>query len=89
MPEFSHHPYESIALTSDGHNFPVQTPICAFLDSTESSLSLKFNKMKCSAKMWFGKWDRSRTVEEWFVLVFGTFVFGTGLYLKCSGLRMA
>ena len=52
MPEFPHHPYESAGLTSDDHNFPVQTPICLFFDSTESSLSLEFNKMKFSAKPW-------------------------------------
>ena len=35
VPEFSHHPCESAVPTSDGHNFPVQTPIHVFLDSTE------------------------------------------------------
>ena len=42
---------ESAASTLDGHNFLVRTPIRAFLDSTESSLSIKFNKIKFSAKM--------------------------------------
>ena len=85
MPEFPYYPCKLTALTSDGHTFPVKTSICVFLDSMESSLSLEFNKMKCSSKPWAG----SRTVEERFVLVFGTYVFGTGLYLKCSGLSMA
>ena len=89
MPEFLHHPCKSVALTSDGHNFPLRTPICAFLDSTESSLSLEFNKMKFLAKTWGEQWAESQTVEELFVLVFGTSVFRTGLYMKCSGLRMA
>ena len=40
------HPCKSAASTSDDHNFPVRTPICTFLDSTESSLSLKFNRIK-------------------------------------------
>ena len=78
------HPCELAALTSEGHNFLVRTPIHVFLDSTESSLSLKFNKIKCSAKSWAEHWSRSLRVEEWSVLV-----FGTGLYLKCLGLRMA
>ena len=85
MPEFPHHPCELVVPTSEGHNFPVRTPICAFLDSTEILLSLEFNKMECSAKPWAG----SRTVKEQSVLVFKTFVFRIGLYLKCSGLRMA
>ena len=89
MAEFPHHPCESTVLTSDDHNFPVRTPICAFLDFKESSSSLEFNKMKCSAKTWAGQWAGSRIVEEQSVLVFETFVFGTGLHLKCSGLRMA
>ena len=83
------HPCESAVTTSDDHNFLVRTPIRAFLDSTESSLSLEFNKIKFSAKPWAEKWAGSRTVEEWSVLVSGTSVFGTGLYLKCLGLRMA
>ena len=37
VPEFSQHPCESAAPTSDGHNFLVRTPIEMFLDSTESS----------------------------------------------------
>ena len=41
--KISAHPCESVASTSDGHNFPVRTPICTFLDSTESSLSVEFN----------------------------------------------
>ena len=50
MPEILHNPCESVALTSDGHNFPVRTLICTFLDSTKSSLNLEFNKMKFSSK---------------------------------------
>ena len=34
--EFPHHPCKSAAPTSDGHNFPFQTSIRVFLDSTES-----------------------------------------------------
>ena len=49
--QISVHPCESAASTLDGHNFLVQTPIRAFLDSTERSLSLEFNKIKFSAKM--------------------------------------
>ena len=49
--QISAHPCKSVASTLDGHNFLVRTPIRAFLDSTEISLSLKFNKIKCSAKM--------------------------------------
>ena len=49
--QISAHPSESAVSTLDGHNFLVQTPIHAFLDSTESSLSLKFNKIKCLAKI--------------------------------------
>ena len=45
------HPCESVASTLDDHNFLVRTTICAFLDSTESSSSLEFNKIKSSAKM--------------------------------------
>ena len=45
------HPCESAASTLDGHNFLVRTPICTFLDSTEISLSLEFNKIKLLAKM--------------------------------------
>ena len=88
MAEFSHHPYESAAPTSDDHNFPIGTSICPFLVSTESSLSLKFNKMKCSAKPWAEQWAGSQTVEERSFLVSGTSVFRIGLYLKCSELHM-
>ena len=40
------YPRESTVSTSDDHNFPIRTPICTFLDSTESSLSLEFNRIK-------------------------------------------
>ena len=60
-----------------------------FLDSTEILLSLEFNEMKCSSKPLVKQWAGSWTVEERSVLVFGTSVFGTGLFLKCSRLRMA
>ena len=49
--QISAHPCESAASTLDGHNFLVQTPIRVFLDSTESSSSLTFNKIKLSTKM--------------------------------------
>ena len=49
--QISAHPCESAASTLDGHNFFVRTPIRTFLDSTESSSSLEFNKIKLSAKM--------------------------------------
>ena len=49
--QISAHPYESAASTLDDHNFFVQTPIRAFLDSTETSLSLEFNKINFSSKM--------------------------------------
>ena len=49
--QISAHPCESAASTLDGHNFLVRTPIRAFSDSTESSLSIEFNKIKFSAKM--------------------------------------
>ena len=49
--QISAHPCESAVSTLDGHNFLVRTPIRAFLDSTESSFSLEFNKIKGSAKM--------------------------------------
>ena len=61
MPEFQHYPCESAAPTSDDHNFPVRTPIQMFLDYTESSYGVEFNKMKCSAKTWAKKWAGSRT----------------------------
>ena len=51
-----------------------------FLDSAKTSLSLEFNKMKCSAKPRAEHWAGSWTVEEWPVLVFETSVFGTSLY---------
>ena len=37
MPEFPHYSYESVAPTSDDHNFLVRTSIRLFLDSTKSS----------------------------------------------------
>ena len=49
--QISAHPCESAVSTLDGHNFLVRTPICAFLDSTESSLNIEFNKIKFSEKM--------------------------------------
>ena len=49
--QISAHPCESAASTLNDHNFLVQTPIRAFLDSTESSLSLEFNNINFSAKM--------------------------------------
>ena len=87
--QISAHPCELAASTSDDHNFLVRTSIHAFLDSTESSLCLEFNKMKCLAKSWAKHWAGSRTVEEWSVFFSGTSVFGISLYLKCLGLRMA
>ena len=44
-------PCESAASTLDDNNFPIRTSICVFLYSTESSLSLEFNKIKFSTKM--------------------------------------
>ena len=55
---------KSAMSTSDNHNFLVQTLIHVLLDSTESSLSLKFNKIKCLAKTWAEHWSRSWTIEE-------------------------
>ena len=49
--QISAHPCESAAPTLDGHNFLIRTSIRAFLDSTESSSTLEFNKIKFSAKM--------------------------------------
>ena len=49
--QISAHPCESAASTLGSHNILVRTPICTFLDSTESSLSLKFNKINFSSKM--------------------------------------
>ena len=83
------YPCESATSTLDGHNLLVRDPIRVFLDFTESSLSLEFNKINFLAKPWDKHWDGSRTVEEWFVLVSETSVFGTGLYRKCLGLHMA
>ena len=77
--QISAHPCKLATSNSDGHNFLVQTPICTFLDSTEGSLSLEFNRIKCSTKTWVEHWVRSRAVEEWSVLVSGTSVFGIGL----------
>ena len=74
-------PCESATSTSDGHNFLFRTPIRT-LDSTESSLSLQFNKIKCSIKPWAEHWAWSQTVKEWSVMVSGTSVFGIGLYME-------
>ena len=49
--QISAHPCKSAVSTLDDHNFLVQTLIGAFLDSTESSSSLEFNKIKFLAKM--------------------------------------
>ena len=49
--QISAHSCQLAASTLDDHNFLVRTSIRAFLDSTEISLSLEFNKIKCSAKM--------------------------------------
>ena len=49
--QISAHPCESAVSTLDDHNFLVRTLIRAFLDSTESSLNIEFNKIKFSAKM--------------------------------------
>ena len=86
--QISPHLCESAASTLDDHNFLVRTSIRAFLNSTESSLSIKSNNVKCSAKLWAEHWARSRP-EEWSVLVFGTSIFETCLYLKCLGLCIA
>ena len=83
--QISAYPCESAALTSDGHNFLVRTLIRAFLDSTESSLSLEFNKIMCSAKKWAEHLSRSRTFEEWSIFVSRTYFFRTGLYLNAWG----
>ena len=87
--QISAYPCESAASTLDNHNFLVRTPIHAFLDSTERSLSLEFNNMNFSAKPWDEHWAGSRKFEELSVLVFETSVLGTGLYMKCLGLCMA
>ena len=39
------HSCELATSTLDGHNILVRTPICAFLESMKSSLSLEFNHM--------------------------------------------
>ena len=52
-------------------------------------MSLEFNRIKCSTKPWAEHWAGSWKVEEWSVFVYGTSVFGIGLYLKCLGLHMA
>ena len=44
--QISAHPCESAASNLDDHNCLVRTPIRSLLDSTESSLSLEFNKIK-------------------------------------------
>ena len=62
--QISLHSCESAATNSDHHNFPVQTPICTFLDSTESSLILEFNIIRLSAKTWAKHWAGSWIVEE-------------------------
>ena len=49
--QISAHPCELAASTLDGHNFLVRTLIRALLDSTESLLSLEFDKINFSAKM--------------------------------------
>ena len=49
--QISAHPCELAVSTLDDHNFLVRTPICVFLNSTESSLSLEFNKINFLAKM--------------------------------------
>ena len=77
--QISAHPCELVASTSEGHNFPVRTSICTFLDSTEISLSLEFNRIKFSAKTLADYWARSWKVEEWSFLVSGTSVFGLDL----------
>ena len=50
--QISSHPCELVVSTLDNHNFHFRTLIRALLDSKESSLSLEFNKIKCSAKPW-------------------------------------
>ena len=49
--QISAHPCELAMSTLDDHNFIVRTPICVFLDSTESSLSIDLNKINFSSKM--------------------------------------
>ena len=62
--QISAHPCESATSTLDDHNFPIQTSICTFLDYTEISLSLEFNRINFSAKTWAKNWAGSRKVEE-------------------------
>ena len=62
--QISVHPCESAASILDGHNFLVRTPIWAFLDSTESLLTIEFNKKNLSSKMLAENWAGSRIVEE-------------------------
>ena len=50
--QISAHPCESAVSTLDGHNFLVRTPIRPFVDSTESSLNIEFNKINLSPKCW-------------------------------------
>ena len=47
--QISAHPCELAVSTFDNHDFLVRTLIRVFLDSTESLLSLEFNKVKFSA----------------------------------------
>ena len=76
---YFHTPLRIDCVNLEDHNFLVRTPIRSFLDFTESSLSLEFNKMKYSAKSWAEHWVGSWTVEESSVLVSETFVFRTGI----------
>ena len=57
--QISAHRCKSVASTSNDHNFLVRTPISTFLDSTESSFSLEFNKIKFSAKKFSEHWTGS------------------------------
>ena len=49
--QISAHPCELAVSTLEGNNFLVRTLIRVFFDSTESALSLEFNKINLSAKM--------------------------------------
>ena len=49
--KISAHPCELAVSPLDDHNFLVRTLIRVFFDSTESSLSLEFNKINFSTKM--------------------------------------
>ena len=62
--QISAHSCESATSTLDGHNFLIRTLIRMFLDSTESSSSQEFHKIKFSAKMEAKHWPGSRIVEE-------------------------